>query len=384
MKVERTGKMKSCSLFIVNIDLVGYSKKTEPEQCMFAEDFHSKILEIISNMNIQEPILIPTGDGIFLGYENSDSTKDFMTAIDFVFEIKKWADKKNLKFRTAINCGSVNILEKDVNGNRNIVGNLINDTARIISAGEEDAVIIHKDYYEKFIRGDKKTIGKYYFEKIDSGTVLDKHHYTHICYSVTISEGDIVVGNTNPLKLNYMTQICSSDIPKSENLKNSFQKRIGSASEVVFYGIYNPTTVESIKKIDCSDNRKINVTVVYAADKLKDKIRKFFGSDKEKLDPSNKKKSIASIREYCKGKPNITLSLKEYSELSTFGASLVDFNASGKGFMHISNYLQGVVPDKTPYFELEYLTERMPFLYKFYLDFFHNNILPKLNDIPMD
>ena len=375
-----TMNIKNCSLFIVNIDLVGYSTKTEPEQCEFAEEFHKKVKEIISSLSIQKPIIIPTGDGIFLGYENVDPKLDYLKAIDFIFEINKWAKGKKWKFRSAINFGSTNILEKDINGNKNIFGNLINDTSRIISAGDKDAVIMHKDYYDKFIR-DKRSIGKYSVKNVDSGTVLDKHHYTHICYSVTIGDGLMSIGNKKKLKLNYMTQICASDMPKPKNLKKKFPQKLKNATKVIFYGIYNPTTAESVKKINCSGNGKIDITVVYAADNLKDEIKRFFGSDAGKLDPSNKQKSIEAIKEYCSGNRNISLHLKEYTEMPTFGASLLDSDTSGKGFMHISNYLQGIIPDDTPYFELEYLTEKKPFLYEFYLDFF-NNILPKLNDIP--
>ena len=283
--------MENKSLFIVNIDLVGYSTKTEPEQCIFAEAFHKEIPTILQKIGISQPIIIPTGDGIFLGYENLNPTKDYLKAIDFIFELTTWAEKQSLKFRSAIHYGSANILEKDVNEKRNLVGDLINNTARIIDAGDNDAVIIHKEYYERFIKNDEKTIDNYTFKKIDSGTVLDKHHYTHICYSVTIDNGVMSIGNTNKFKLNYMTQIYSTDMPKTENLEKSFPERLKHASNVIFYGIYNPTTVNSIKKIDCSEGRTIDITVIYAADTLKESIKEFFNSDSQKLDFSNKQKS---------------------------------------------------------------------------------------------
>lgn len=373
--------MENKCLFIVNIDLVGYSTKTEPEQCIFAEEFHKIVREILSKINIQAPIIIPTGDGIFLGYENNDPVKDYLKAIDFIFELKIWANKNDLKFRSAIHYGPTNVLESDINRNKNLVGDLINNTARIISAGDEDAVIMHKEYYERFIRDNKKTIDNYTFEKVDSGTVLDKHHYTHICYSVMVYNEALSIGNNNELKLNYMTQICSTKMPKTENLEKSFQKRLAHATSVIFYGIYNPTTINSIKKIDCTDNRKIEITVIYAADQLKDSIKNFFGSDKNKLDFSNKQKSIKEIKEYCGNIHNITLHIMEYQTFPTFGASFVDYETSGNGFMHISNYLQSIIPDDTPYFELEYLTDAMPYLYKYYFDYFNNIVLKNLEEI---
>ena len=49
--------------------------------------------------------------------------------------------------------------------------------------------------------------------------------------------------------------------------------------------------------------------------------------------------------------------------------------------MHISNYLQSIIPDDTPYFELEYLTDAMPYLYKYYFDYFNNIVLKNLEEI---
>ena len=365
--------------FIVNVDLVGYSKKTEPEQYQFATEFHEKLPKFINKADIIKPIIIPTGDGIFLGYENCNK-EDYLKAIKFIFEIKAWAEKIKLQFRSAINYGPVGILEKDINNNKNLVGNLINDTSRIISAGGDDALIIHKNYFDSFIKDNEK-IGNFKLTKIDSGTVLDKHHYTHICYSLIIDNGALIIGNENKLKLNYMTQIYSTDMPKTENLEKSFPERLKHASTVIFYGIYNPTTVKSIKKIDCTDGRKIDITVIYAADTLKESITEFFNSDSQKLDFCNKQKSIEAIKDYCNNIQNISLHLKEYETLPTFGASFVDYGISGKGFMHISNYLQCIIPDDTPYFELEYLTEKMPFLYEYYYNYFNTTVLKNLQEI---
>ncbi|MCQ2240246.1 hypothetical protein [Treponema sp.] len=376
--------MKNCSLFIVDIDLVGYSTKTEPQQCKFAREFHPKIKEILNTINITDGIVIPTGDGVFLGYENIDPEHDYQKAVDFIFEIKKWADINELKFRAAINYGAANIIESDVNNNKNLVGDLINNTARIIDAGDKDAVIIHKEYYERFIRDDVTKIDKYRYEKIDEGTVIDKHHYKHICYSVLISDDTLKVGNSNKLKLNYMTQIVSQTMPKTENLEKTFPERLKDCNEVIFYGIYNPTALNSIKKIDFSDNRKVNIKVIYAADSLKEQISDLFGSKEGKLDFNNKQFSIAMIKDWYEKtqfRNNITLELFEYTALPTFGASFVDRNVEGKGFIHISNYLQNIVPDDTPYFELEYLTSKMPYLYNFYFDFFNSKIIPNLKRI---
>lgn len=369
--------MTKC-FFIVNIDLVGYSKKTEPEQYQFATDFHEKLPEFIKSSNILEPIIIPTGDGIFLEYENQD-IDDYLKAFKFIFAIKVWAKNIDLKFRSAINYGSVGILEKDINNNKNLVGNLINDTARIISAGDDDALIIHDNYFNTFIK-DKDKIGKFILKKIDSGIVIDKHHYNHLCHSYVVDNYALEIGNSNKLKLNYLTEIYSPDIKKIDNLYHSFHKRIKKASSVIFYGIYNPSVIESLKAIDLTDKRQIDVTVIYAADELKENIENFFNSNIEKLDFSKKQKSIDDVKKFCSDN-KITYHLKEYKNMPTFGASFIDYSISGNGFMHISNYVRNVIPDETPFFELEYLANKMPYLYKYYYEHFNNVILRDLTEI---
>ena len=365
-------------MFLVNIDLVGYSKRTEPEQYKFAKEFHQKLPEFIIESNITNPIIIPTGDGIFLGYEDI-ADEDYLKIIRFIFSIKRWAENLNMQFRSAINYGQVSILENDINNNKNLVGNLVNDTSRIISAGEDDALIIHKNYFDSFIKG-KDKIDIFELTKIDNGIVLDKHHYSHICYSYMIKHRDMTIGNPNKLILNYLTEIYSPEIKKIDNLIESFHDRIKKASSVIFYGIYNSSVLESIQEIDFTDNRPIDITVIYAADELKVSIEKFFNSNTGKLDFSNKKNSIESVKSFCSTK-NIKLHLKEYVSMPTFGASFIDYSSSGNGFMHISNYLRNVIPDDTPFFELQYLTDIMPYLYKYYYNHFNNDILRELKEI---
>ncbi len=48
---------------------------------------------------------------------------------------------------------------------------------------------------------------------------------------------------------------------------------------------------------------------------------------------------------------------------------MIDKDIKGCGFIHFSNYLNGVVPSNTPYIEVEYKTNVYPPLYKYFKNY---------------
>lgn len=322
---------------------------------------------------------------MILGIPVNDIKTSFINCIDFIIKLTDWSNKHSYSFRSAVNYGTASII-KDVNHNKNLVGNLINDTARIISAGDARAIIIHENVYKECLRSNTVCIEEYVFSVFDEATVLDKHHFTHHVYSLHINHSNKPYGSSNKIRLNYITQVESPDIPKDESLKNCFYEKVKKASEITFYGIYNPSVCSTLKNVNFSDGRKININVIYASDGLKDNIKDFFYSSTDKLDFSNKAKSIADLKSWFNSLPkehNITLKLFEYDSMPDFGASFIDYDISGKGFIHISNYLRGVQPKDTPYFELNYHADKMPFLYKFYYDHFKKILGTALKEIEL-
>lgn len=375
--------MKNMPLFVIDIDLVNYSTTSGIKQSDFFVDFQSQIISILKELKIRDCIKIPTGDGMILGIPGNDTKIGFIKCSDFIIRLTDWADEHNYRFRSAVNYGTASII-KDVNHTKNLVGNLINDTARIISAGDAEAIIIHDNVYKECLRSMTAHVENYNFSIFDEATVLDKHHFTHHVYSLHINCNDKTYGSNNKIHLNYITQVESPNILKDENLRNSFVEKIKNATEITFYGIYNPTVCNELENLDFSDGRKININVIYAADSLQDNIKEFFQSSTDKLDFSNKPKSISDLKSWFCSLPkehNIALKLFEYDLMPDFGASFIDPDISGKGFIHISNYLRGVLPKHTPYFELNYHADKMPFLYRFYYEHFKNILGTSLKEI---
>lgn len=377
--------MKNIPLFVIDIDLVNYSTTSGIRQADFFVDFQSHIVSILKSLKIRNCIKIPTGDGMIIGIPANDTKTSFINCADFIIKLTDWSHENAYSFRTAVNYGVANII-KDVNNNKNLVGNLINDTARIISAGDADAVIIHDNVYKECLRSETVSVEKYEFSIFDEATVLDKHHFTHRVYSLNINCDSKTYGSNNKIHLNYITQVESPGVPKDENLRNSFFERVKTATEIIFYGIYNPSVCNTLKNLNFSDGRKISINVIYASNSLKETIKDFFCCSTDKLDFSNKAMSIADLKSWFDSLPkghNISLKLFEYDTMPDFGASLIDYDISGKGFIHISNYLRGVQPKDTPYFELNYHADKMPFLYKFYYDYFKNILGTSVKEIEL-
>lgn len=372
--------MNNIPLFLIDIDLVNYSTISGTNQNYFFEGFQKQVKNILEELNILNSIKIPTGDGMFIGLDAKDIKDCFIKCIIFIIKLSDWAKDNSYEFRTALNYGTASII-KDINNQDNLVGNLINDTARIISAGQAGAIIIHENVYKECFRKDSITLGSYAFSIIDGATVLDKHNFSHPVYSILVNNK---YGNKDKIKLNYITTLEAPDFSKNNNFQSDFLNKTKNASELTFYGIYHPNVWRVLNNLDVTDGRSIKINIIYAGNKLRKKIANFFCSDQYMLSFDNKSGSIQDIKDWYRNLPygnNVQINIFEYYTLPTFGAAFIDSNLPGKGFIHISNYLEDVIPSETPYFELFYKTDKMPFLYKFYYDYYNEKIRPNLKRI---
>ena len=363
---------------IVYLDLVGYSKNNEPIQISFFKKFQRELHHILYEDIIKNDcILIPTGDGMIIGIKN-DQDFDFLKSINLVIEITKWAHLNNSELRSSIHVGDVNLLI-DINKNKNIVGNTINDAARMLSGADNNSIIVSKSFYDKFLRKEAVVIGEncsinkeISFIIVDEDTIIDKHSFEHNVYNIVFIENDVEYGNKCKIITKYFTPVYSTDYPKKENLRKSFFKRVSRCTELVLFGIYHPNTPEIIENITSNDYRDIKIEIYYASDALEDDILKFFGTKNNDYKIETKKKSINKLLEMKDLNPKLIIDLYEYNSFFPFGFSMIDKDIKGCGFIHFSNYLNGIVPANTPYIEVEYKTNVYPPLYKFYKDYIEN------------
>jgi len=303
-------------------------------------------------------------------------------------DITEWAQINSCCFRTVLHVGDLYVV-KDINKNRNMIGNLLNNASRMLAGGEAKSIVLSKDFFDKFLRKTNLRIGvenkiddNYSFTILDEGSIADKHGCIHNIFIATLTNRDKVFGAETRITSNFYTRIYADDYPKKENLKNSFSAKLRNCSDVVFYGIYNKTLPDILSNIEINNYKNINITAIYAADILEQEIKAYFVSYDQSL--TDKKQSIESLTKFRVNhqfKENIVLRILEYDTMPSFGASFVDVEQQGCGFIHISNYIKGIPPDKTPYFELEWKLSKQQSLYKFYADYYRNIIIPSLKEV---
>ena len=372
------------SYIIIYLDLVGYSKNNEPIQISLFKKFQKQIHHILYDEIIHDKcILIPTGDGMIIGLEDN-MANSFVLSLELVTEMIDWTKNNNVEIRSAIHVGEVNVLT-DINRNKNIVGNTINDAARMLSGADNGSVIISKTFYNKYLRIADFALGVKYdinevlsYILVDEDSVIDKHSFEHFVYNILIYKNDVQYGLESKILNKFFTNIYSKDYPKKDNLNNRFLKKVKSCESLTLFGIYHPSTPHILSNIEVNQHRTVEINIYYASDALKDTIENFFGSSSCNLNFDNKNQSILNVRKWYsehKYSENIKLNLFEYNSFYPFGFSMIDNGIMGKGFIHMSNYIPLVTPAETPYIEVEWKTKSMPPIYRFYNDYIKENIV---------
>jgi len=376
------------SYIIIFLDLVDYSLKPEPDQLKLFAEMQRGIYHILYHeITSEECILIPTGDGMIIGLKNFGKDS-FKNSLRIVVDITEWAQINSCCFRTVLHVGDLYVV-KDINKNRNMIGNLLNDASRMLAGGEAKSIVVSKEFFDRLLGKTHLRIGEEYniddnysFSILDEGSIADKHGCIHNILITTLTNGNKVFGADTRITSNFYTRIYADDYPKKENLKKSFSAKLRNCSDVVFYGIYHKTLPDILSNIKINNFKNINITAIYAADILEQEITTYFVGYEQSL--NDKKQSIDGLikfRENHQFKDNIVLRILEYDMMPSFGASFVDVDQQGCGFIHISNYIKGIIPSKTPYFELEWKLSKQQSLYKFYADYYRDKITPFLKEV---
>jgi hypothetical protein len=380
---------------IIYLDLAGYSKNNELIQVDFFNSFQQEIHYVLYqeiNSPQKNVILIPTGDGMIIGLlVAEDGSSKVEAAFKLVVRIFQWTANNESAIRCSLHSGSVNTL-RDINRQDNIIGNSVNDAERMLSGADVNTIVISKTFFDKYIRRPdwefntdyRLANSPYNYRILDEDYIHDKHNQVHRVLTVAIRKNGEVFGEKGQLLTRYFSRMFSHEYSKIANLRESFLPKIQLAQEIDLFGIFHPNTPKILENIQASSAKRVNVRVYYAADGLADEITKFFESESSNLKLSTKKSSLSAITQWIEqheSKSFIALRIYEYVDIPSFGASAIDINDSGNGFIHISNYLRGVAPEETPYVELYWKTRTKPPLYDFYLNYLRDRVLGKGNII---
>jgi class 3 adenylate cyclase len=184
--IDQTSRNVICS--VVFVDLVEYSKKSVAEQLDLKDRFTALLAEALTDISINDRIVLDTGDGaamsflgdpedaLFVGMSLRDALKGTAGALES-------EGGEEAPIRIGINLGPVRLV-RDINGHPNIVGDGINVAQRIMSFAQPGQILASRSYYDVVSCLSDEYAKLFSYE----GSRTDKHVREHDVYVVGESE----------------------------------------------------------------------------------------------------------------------------------------------------------------------------------------------------
>jgi class 3 adenylate cyclase len=163
---------------VLFIDIVGYAKRTVPDQHEMKELFNRLLAEAVQNVAHAERIMVDTGDGAaiaFLG-DPEDALFAALSLRDAIDEGRATLGEPGF-VRMGINLGPLKMV-RDINGHTNMIGDGVNDAQRVMSFAEPGQVMVAHSYYDIISRFSRDYAQLFVYE----GTRHDKHVREHEVY----------------------------------------------------------------------------------------------------------------------------------------------------------------------------------------------------------
>ncbi len=363
---------------IIMIDIVRYTMFNQIEQLHLFRELQKEINYIFYDEIINdEAVIIPLGDGMIIAIDEKDISY-LLDLLDKIIRIFKWAKNKRFKLRCALNTGS-GYQVKDINKNKNVVGDIINDTNRLLSDIGENTIVVSESFYRKFLKRGNLVLGMEFeeeniaFKIVDEDYIIDKHGNFHRTFAIALKDkkDSFSIGENGKILSKYWIKVYSKEYPKEQNKKEKFWEMVKRATDLNFIGLCHGGLIETLNQIEANQHKKVVIKVYFPNDSIMKQIVEVFAFDRNEYNIDRKKEVIERLKKWVDTHPAkkyIFLEIYEYNELLTFGASTIDLDVPDKGFIHISHYLKGISPKDTPYMEIYWKTQKMPPLYKLYRD----------------
>ena len=164
---------------VLFIDIVGYSRRTVPDQLAMKELFNSLLSDAIQNVAPSDRIMVDTGDGAgiaFLG-DPEDALFAALSLRDAIDHGRAATVGETGFVRMGINLGPLKIV-RDINGHTNMIGDGVNDAQRVMSFAEPGQVMVSHSYLDIISRFSRDYDQLFIYE----GTRQDKHVREHEVY----------------------------------------------------------------------------------------------------------------------------------------------------------------------------------------------------------
>src|SRR3569832_828915 len=170
---------------VLFIDIVGYSRRTVPDQLSMKEIFNRLLMDAVQTVAPAERIMVDTGDGAgvaFLG-DPEDALFTALSLRDAICASKTELGEPGF-VRMGINLGPLKMV-RDINGHTNMIGDGGNDAQRVMSFAEPGQVMVSHAYLDIISRFSRDYTKLFVYE----GTRQDKHVREHEVYRFGPAEG---------------------------------------------------------------------------------------------------------------------------------------------------------------------------------------------------
>jgi class 3 adenylate cyclase len=174
------------------VDLVDYSERTVAQQAAQKNHLNRLIGRCLAEIAEAERMTIDTGDGAALCFFG-DPEDALFAAASLRQEVAADPGPERTQIRIGINLGPARMV-RDLNGNRNVIGDSINVAARVMSFAAPNQILVTRSYYEvvSHISAEHAQLFQY------AGLHRDKHVREHEVYAVHVRprEGALATGDS--------------------------------------------------------------------------------------------------------------------------------------------------------------------------------------------
>jgi class 3 adenylate cyclase len=180
-------KSRSNSATVLFFDVVGYTKLSVNKQIEIKRQFNQIVSGCLKTFGGDEQhIILDTGDGAAIGFlQHPEDALEVAIKFRNTVLANQHLDYPDLKVRIGIHFGPINI-EKDMNGQSNMVGDGINDAQRVMSFAGVDQIFISRPYYDYISRLNDENADLFRYR----GMQEDKHGREHPIYELVDSAPD--------------------------------------------------------------------------------------------------------------------------------------------------------------------------------------------------
>lgn len=166
---------------VVFVDLVDYSTQPVGQQVALKNRLNEMIARSLAHVAESDRLILDTGDGAALCFFG-DPEDALFAATTLREAVTSDPGPAGARLRIGINLGPARVV-RDLNGNRNIIGDGINAAQRVMSFAAPNQILVSRSYYEvvSHISVDYARLFQY------AGLHRDKHIREHEVYEIQVA-----------------------------------------------------------------------------------------------------------------------------------------------------------------------------------------------------